>query len=76
VNYLQRQEENFSSTLPRITVNKNYAFGLHYMFFLYKHMEFRNQAQLCFAIYDFEAHIMLSLYLNFQGTGLPVWKKI
>jgi len=38
-------------------------------------MKFRNQARLCLAIYDFEARIMLSLSLNFQGTGLPVWEK-
>jgi len=24
---------------------------------------------------NFEAHIMLSLWLTFQGTGLPVWEK-
>jgi len=29
--------------------------------YFYKHMKFRNQAWLCLAIYDFEAHIMLSL---------------
>jgi len=45
-----------------------------YMFF-YKHMKFRNQARLCLAVSDFEAHIMPSLYLTFQGTGLPVWEK-
>jgi len=38
----------------------------------YKHMKFRIQALLCLAIYDFEAHIMLSLCLTFQGTRLPV----
>jgi len=41
--------------------------------FFYKHMKFRNQARLCLAIYDFEAHIMLSL--TFQGAGLPACKK-
>jgi len=39
-------------------------------------MKFRIQARLCLAIYDIEAHIMLSLCLTFQGTGLLVWKKI
>jgi len=38
--------------------------------FFYKHMKFPNQARLCFAIYDFEARIMLSLCLTFQGTLL------
>jgi len=38
-------------------------------------MKLRNQAQLCLAVSDFEAHIMLSLCLTFQGTGLPVWEK-
>jgi len=38
----------------------------------YKHMKFRIQARLCLAIYDFEARIMPSLCLTFQGTGLPV----
>jgi len=38
-------------------------------------MKFWNQARLCLAIYDFEARIMLSLFLTFQGTGLPVWEK-
>jgi len=28
-------------------------------FFIYKHMKFRNQARLCLAICDVEAHIML-----------------
>jgi len=37
-------------------------------------MKFRNQVRLCLAIYDFEA--LLSLCLTFQGTGLPVWKKL
>jgi len=32
-------------------------------------MKFRNQARLCLAVSDFEAHIMLSLFLTFQGTG-------
>jgi len=40
------------------------------MFFFYKHIKFRNQAWLCLAIYDFEARILLSLCLTFQG--LPV----
>jgi len=35
-------------------------------------MKFRNQAQLSLAIYDFEARIMLSLCLTFQGTKLLV----
>jgi len=38
-------------------------------------MKFRDQARLCLAIYDFEAHIMLSMFLTFQGAGLSVWKK-
>jgi len=38
-----------------------------YMFFFYKHMKFRNQARLCFAVFNFEAHIMLSLCLTFHG---------
>jgi len=45
------------------------------MFFFYKHMKFRNQARLCLTIYDFEARIMLSLCLTFQGNRLPVWEK-
>jgi len=44
-------------------------------------MKFRKQARLCLAVYDFVAHIMLSLCLIFQGTGLyryeinltPMW---
>jgi len=40
--------------------------------FFEKHMKFWNQARLCLAIHDFEAQIMLSLCLTFQGTGLPV----
>jgi len=28
-------------------------------------MKFRNQARICLAIYDFEAHMMLSLFLTF-----------
>jgi len=39
-------------------------------------MKFRNQARLCLTIYDFEAHIMLSLCLTFQGTGLTGVGKI
>jgi len=35
--------------------------------FFYKHMKFGNQARLCLAVSDFEAHIMLSLCLTFQG---------
>jgi len=31
-------------------------------------MKFRNQARLCLAVFDFEAHRMLSLCLTFQGT--------
>jgi len=38
-------------------------------------MKFRNQARLCLAVSNFEAHIMLSLWLTFQGTGLTVWEK-
>jgi len=38
-------------------------------------MKFRNQARLCLEVSHFEAHIMLSLCLTFQGTGLPVGKK-
>jgi len=38
-------------------------------------MKFRIQARLFFAIYDFEARIMLSLSLTFPGTRLPVWEK-
>jgi len=44
---------------------------IRYVFF-YKHMKFRIQARLCLAIYNFEARIMLSLCLTFQGTELPV----
>jgi len=35
-------------------------------------MKFWNQARLCLTRYDFEAHIMLSLCLIFQGTRLSV----
>jgi len=45
-----------------------------YVFF-YKHMKFQNEARLCLAIYDFEARIMLSLCLTFQGIGLWIWEK-
>jgi len=38
-------------------------------------MKFRIQARLCLAIYDFEARIMLSLCITFQGTRLPVREK-
>jgi len=37
--------------------------------FFYKHIKFCNQAQLCLAIYGFEAHIMLSLCLTVQGVA-------
>jgi len=43
--------------------------------FFYKHMKFQNQAQLCLASYDFEARIMLSLCLTFQGTELTGMRK-
>jgi len=51
--------------------------------FVLKHFDIANAsimpllARLCLTIYDFEAHIMLSLCLTFQGTKLPppVWKK-
>jgi len=39
--------------------------------FSYKHMKFWNQARLCLEIYNFDARIMLSLCLTFQGTRLP-----
>jgi len=42
--------------------------------FFNKYMKFRNQARLCLAVSDYEAHIMLSICLTFEGTGLPVWK--
>jgi len=48
-------------------------FNVHVSF--YKHMKFRNQARLYLPIYDFEARIMLSVCLTFQGTRLPVWEK-
>jgi len=38
-------------------------------------MKFRNQARLCLAVFDFEAQIVLSLCLTFQGAGLSVWEK-
>jgi len=38
-------------------------------------MEFRNQARLCLANYDFEAHIMLRICLAFQDAELLVRKK-
>jgi len=38
-------------------------------------MKFWNKARLFLAVYDFEAHIMLSLCLTFQDAGIPVWKK-
>jgi len=36
------------------------------MCFFYKHMKFRNQARIYLAVYEFEAHDMLSLYLTFS----------
>jgi len=39
-------------------------------------MKFQIQALLYLAIYDFEARIMLSLCLTFQGSRLPVWEKL
>jgi len=42
----------------------------------FKHMKFRNQAPLCLAVLDFEAHMMRSLCLTFQDTGLPVWENL
>jgi len=39
------------------------------MFFFYKQMKFRNQAQLCLAIFGVEAHIMLS-FSRYQTTGM------
>jgi len=47
-----------------------------YMFFFYKHMKFRSQAHLCLAVFDFEAHIMRSSCLTFQGPRIPVWEKL
>jgi len=44
------------------------------MFLFYKHMKFRDQARLCLAVSEFEAHIMPSLCLTFRITGLSVWK--
>jgi len=38
-------------------------------------MKFRNQARLFLVIYEFAAHIMLSLSVTFQGTGLSVWER-
>jgi len=48
------------------------------MFLFNKHMKFRNQARLCLAVSDFEAHIMLSLCLTFQAYRYrknltPMW---
>jgi len=41
-----------------------------YLFIFCKRMKFRNQARLCLDLYDFEAHIMLSIIcLTFQGAG-------
>jgi len=37
--------------------------------FLFKHVKFRNQAWLCLAILDYEAHIMLN-FLKFRATGM------
>jgi len=36
----------------------------------YKHTKIGNQARFCLAIYDFETHITLSLYLTFLGAGM------
>jgi len=36
-------------------------------------MKFRNQTWLCLAVFDFEAHIMLSLCLTFQDA---VWENL
>jgi len=38
------------------------------LYIFYKHMKFRNQARLCWAIYDFEARIMLN-YSRYRTTG-------
>jgi len=38
-------------------------------------MIFLNQARLCLATYDFEAHNMLSLCLTFHDTRLSVLEK-
>jgi len=54
--------------------NVNLSFRPIQVFF-YKHMKLRIQARLCLATYDFEARIMLSLCLTFQGTGLSKWEK-
>jgi len=43
--------------------------------FFFKHMKFWNQARFCLGVFDFEAHIMLSCCLTFQGGGLAVWEK-
>jgi len=44
-----------------IGFSKGTRMVIAYMFiFLYKQMKFWIQAQLCLAIYDFEAHIMLN----------------
>jgi len=43
--------------------------------FFYKHIKFRNQIRFYLAIYDFDARIMLSLCLTFQGSGLKVREK-
>jgi len=50
--------------------------NLHVFFVFYKHMKFRIQAWLCLAIYDFEARIMLSLCLTFQGTSYRYEKNL
>jgi len=48
-------------------------------------MKFQNQARLCLAVSVFEAHIMLSLCLTFQGrlsdyrygkNWTPMWLRI
>jgi len=38
------------------------------LFFFNKYVKFRIQARLCLAVFDFEAHIILSLGLTFQGA--------
>jgi len=45
---------------------------MYTFFFYYKRMKFWNHAQLCLAMYDLEAHIMLSLCPTFQDAGLLV----
>jgi len=45
---------------------------LKYYIFLISIMKFRNQARICLAVFDFEAHIMLSLCLTFQAPEFLV----